>query len=61
MPIGSNFDDFLKQESIYQTVTASAMEKVLVMNIQSMKIQQLPQTAIFESIPLPRVDCVGQN
>lgn len=35
MPIGSNFDDFLKEEGLYEVATASAM-----------KAQQLTKTAI---------------
>ena len=27
MPIGSSFDDFLKEEGLYEVATASAMKK----------------------------------
>ena len=33
MPIGSNFDDFLKEEGLYEVATASAMKKVLALQI----------------------------
>jgi antitoxin HicB len=47
MPIGSNFDDFLKQEGIYKVATASAMKRVLALQIEDgMKIQQLTKTAM---------------
>jgi antitoxin HicB len=45
MPIGSNFDDFLKEEGLYEVATASAMKKVRAMQIEEgMKAQQLTKT-----------------
>ncbi len=56
MPIGSNFDDFLKDEGNYKVVTASAMKKVLVLQIEeSMKAQQLTKTAMAERMHTSRV------
>lgn len=34
MPIGSKFDDFLKEERILETVTAAAVKKVQTLLIQ---------------------------
>ena len=45
MPIGSDFDDFLKEEGIYELSTAAALKKVLAMQIEAeMKAQQLTKT-----------------
>ena len=41
MPIGSNFDDFLKEEGRYEQTTAAALKKVLALQIEEgMKTQQ---------------------
>lgn len=56
MPIGSNFDDFLKQEGIYEVATASAMKKVLDLQIEgAMKAQQLTQAAKVKRMQTSRV------
>jgi hypothetical protein len=34
MPIGSKFDDFLKEEGIFETTTAAAIKKVLALQIE---------------------------
>ena len=34
MSIGSNFDDFLKEEGLYEVATAYAMKKVLALQIE---------------------------
>jgi antitoxin HicB len=55
MPIGSNFDDFLKEEGIYEVATASAMKKVLALQIEeSMKAQQLTKTAMAKRMHTSR-------
>ena len=42
MPIGSNFDDFLNEEGLYEQTTAAALKKVLALQIEEgMKTQQL--------------------
>jgi antitoxin HicB len=42
MPIGSNFDDFLKAEGIYKVTTVSDVKKALALQIaEGMKAQQL--------------------
>jgi len=47
MPIGSNFDDFLKEEGMYESCTAAAMKKVLAWQIEEeMKAQHLTKTAM---------------
>ena len=47
MPIGSNFDDFLKEEGIYEQSSAAAMKKVLAWQIEEgMREQQLTKTAM---------------
>ena len=47
MPMGSNFDDFLKEEGIYEQSTAAAMKKVLALQIEEgMREQQLTKTAM---------------
>ena len=46
MPIGYDFDDFLKEEGIYELSTAAALKKVLAMQIEAeMKAQQLTKPA----------------
>ena len=55
MPIGSNFDDFLKEEGIYEVATASAMKKVLALQIEEgMKAQQLTKTAMAKRMHTSR-------
>ncbi len=34
MPIGRNFDEFLKEEGIYEVATALAMKKVVALQIE---------------------------
>ncbi|MDP2783771.1 MAG: XRE family transcriptional regulator [Sulfurimicrobium sp.] len=47
MPIGGNFDDFLKEEGMYESCTAAAMKKVLAWQIEEeMKAQHLTKTAM---------------
>ena len=55
MPIGSNFDDFLKEEGLYEVATASAMKKVLAIQIEeAMKAQRLTKTAMAKRMHTSR-------
>ena len=55
MPIGSDFDDFLKEEGIYVLSTAAALKKVLAMQIEAeMKTQQLTKTSMAERMHTSR-------
>lgn len=55
MPIGSSIDDFLKEEGICEVTTASAMKKVLALQIEEgMKAQRLTKTAMAESMHTSR-------
>jgi len=43
--IGSNFDDFLKEEGMHEEVTAAAMERVIAWQFaQAMKAQKVSKT-----------------
>ena len=47
MPIGSDFDDFLREEGIYEAATAAALKRVLALQIEdAMKEQHLTKTAM---------------
>lgn len=39
--LGSNFDDFLKEESIYDQVTATAIKRVIAFQIEQEMARQL--------------------
>ncbi len=55
MPVGSNFDDFLKEEGLYDVATASAIKKVLTLQIEeAMKAQQLTKTAMAKRMHTSR-------
>ena len=55
MPIGSNFDDFLKEEGLYEQTTAAALKKVLALQIEeAMKTQQLTKTAMAKRMRTSR-------
>ena len=55
MPIGSNFDDFLKEEGLYEQTTAAALKKVLALQIEEgMKTQQLTKTAMAKRMRTSR-------
>ena len=55
MPIGSNFDDFLKEEGIYEQSTAAAMKKVLALQIEEgMREQHLTKTAMAKRMHTSR-------
>ena len=51
MPIGSKFDDFLKEEGIFEITTAVAIKKVLAFQIEEeMQAQRPTKTAMAERI-----------
>ena len=53
--IGSNFDDFLKEESMLEEVTPVAMKRVISWQIaQEMKAQQLTKTALAKRMHTSR-------
>ena len=55
MPIGTDFDDFLKEEGIYELSTAAALKKVLAMQIEAeMKAQQLTKTSMAKRMHTSR-------
>ena len=55
MPIGSNFDDFLKEEGLYEQTTAAALKKVLALQIEEgMKTQQFTKTAMAKRMHTSR-------
>ena len=55
MPIGSDFDDFLREEGIYELSTAAALKKVLAMQIEAeMKAQQLTKTSMAKRMHTSR-------
>ena len=55
MPIGSNFDDFLKEEGLYEQTTAAALKKVLALQIEEgMKAQHLTKTAMAKRMHTSR-------
>ena len=55
MPVGSNFDDFLKEEGLYELSTAAAIKKVLALQIEeAMKAQQLTKTAMAKRMHTSR-------
>lgn len=55
MPIGSNFDDFLREEGLYEQTTAAALKKVLALQIEEgMKTQQLTKTAMAKRMHTSR-------
>jgi antitoxin HicB len=59
MPIGSNFDDFLKEEDLYEAAIASARKKVLAMQIEEgMKAPQLTKTAMAKRM---HTSCAALN
>ncbi len=55
MPIGSKFDDFLKEEGIFETTTAAAIKKALALQIeQEMHAQRLTKTAMAQRMHTSR-------
>lgn len=52
---GSSFDDFLKEEGIYEEVTATAMKRVLAWQIaQAMKKQRVTKSAMAKRMRTSR-------
>lgn len=46
-PIGSSFDDFLKEEGIYENVTAQAIKRVLVRQLgELMRREEITKTEL---------------
>lgn len=55
MPTGSKFDDYLKEEGIYESCTAAALKKVLALQIEEeMKAQHLTKTAMAQRMHTSR-------
>jgi predicted XRE-type DNA-binding protein len=55
MPIGSNFNDFLKSEGLYEDCTAAAIKKNLAWEIaDAMKAQSITKTAMAEKLKTSR-------
>lgn len=55
MATGTNFDDFLKEEGIYEACTAAAVKKVLSWQIEAaMKAQGLTKTAMAKRMHTSR-------
>jgi len=54
-PIGSSFEDFLKEDGIYEKVTQSAIKSVLARQIQSlMEAEHITKTAMAERMNTSR-------
>jgi len=52
---GSSFDDFLKEDGIYEDVTATAIKRVLARQIQhEMKVNALTKTAMAKRMNTSR-------
>lgn len=55
MPIGTNFDDFLKEEGTFETTTAAAVKKALAWQIEEeMKAQNLTKTSMAKRMHTSR-------
>ena len=55
MPIGSKFDNFLKEEGIFEITTAAAIKKVLAFQIEEeMQTQRLTKTAMAQRMHTSR-------
>jgi predicted XRE-type DNA-binding protein len=55
MPIGSKFDNFLKDVGIFETTSAAAIKKVLALQIEEeMQAQHLTKTATAQRIHTSR-------
>jgi antitoxin HicB len=55
MPIGTNFDDFLKEEGTYETTTAAAIKKVLSVQLEeAMRAQNLTKTEMAKRMHTSR-------
>ena len=55
MPIGSDFDDFLREDGALETTTAAALKRVLSMQIEDeMRQQSLTKTAMAKRMHTSR-------
>ena len=55
MPIGSNFDDFLKTQRMYEGCTARALKRVLAWQIaEAMKVQGITKTELARRMKTSR-------
>lgn len=55
MPIGSKFDDFLKEVGIFETTTAAAIKKVFALQIEEeILAQKLTKTAMAQRMHTSR-------
>ena len=55
MAIGSKFDDFLKEEGIFEMTTAAAIKKVLAFQIEEeMRAQRLTKTPMAQQMHTSR-------
>ena len=55
MPIGSKFDDFLKEEGIYEGTTARALKRVLAWQIaEAMKAEGMTKTELARRMKTSR-------
>ena len=55
MPIGSKFDDFLKEEGTFETTTTAAIEKALTFQIEEeMQAPRLTKTAMAQRMHTSR-------
>lgn len=53
--IGSDFDDFLKEEGVYEACTAAALKRVLAWQIEEeMRAQSLTKTAMAKRMHTSR-------
>jgi len=54
-PLGSSFDDFLREENIYEESTLAATKQVLAMQIaEEMKKQHLSKTSMAQQMDTSR-------
>jgi len=54
-PLGSSFDDFLREENIYEESTLAATKKVLAMQIaREMEKQQISKTSMAQQMHTSR-------
>ncbi len=61
MPIGSDFDDFLGEEGTHQMATDLAMKKVLALQIEALKTQQLDRADTASPLSLFSKPCLPSS
>ncbi len=55
MPIGTKFDDFLKEEGTFETTTAAAMKRVLALQLEeAMRAQNITKTEMAKRMHTSR-------